>query len=129
MKLDLSFWKNASQRRKKIYLIIAVFVVAFMVTVIGSFVPISAQDAYTISNNLNQTLNENRANNNLVTYILLNNFSICLLMFIPIEPQSNTKRKQSQQQLSYIHPTKQLRYLSINVYTNSWSCIGNVYTL
>jgi hypothetical protein len=84
MKLDLSFWKNASQRRKKIYLIIAVFVVAFMVTVIGSFVPISAQDAYTISNNLNQTLNENRANNNLVTYILLNNFSICLLMFIPI---------------------------------------------
>src|SRR5450759_686551 len=84
MKLDLSFWKNASQRRKRIYSIIAVFVIALIVTVIGSIIPLSSQDAYTISNNLNQTLNENRANNTLTEYIFLNNFIICLVMFVPV---------------------------------------------
>jgi uncharacterized membrane protein SpoIIM required for sporulation len=84
MKLDLSFWTSASLRRKRIYSIIAVFVIALIVTVIGSFVPLSSQDAYQLSNQLNQTLNENRASNNLPTYILVNNFSICLLMFIPV---------------------------------------------
>jgi uncharacterized membrane protein SpoIIM required for sporulation len=84
MKLDLSFWTNASQRRKRIYSIIAVFVIALIVTVIGSFVPLSSQDAYQLSNQLNQTLNENRASNTLTQYIFINNFEICLLMFIPV---------------------------------------------
>ena len=84
MKFDLSFWKNASQRRKRIYSIVAIFIIALILTVIGSFVPLSSQDAYTLSNNLNQTLNENRANNTLTGYIFINNFSICLLMFVPI---------------------------------------------
>ena len=84
MRLDLSFWKNASQRRKRIYSIIAVFIIALIVTVIGSFVPLSSQDAYTLSNQVNQTLNQNRANNTLTQYIFLNNFEICLLMFVPI---------------------------------------------
>ena len=84
MKLDLSFWKNASQRRKRIYSIIAVFVVALIVTIIGSYVPLSAKDALTLSNQVNQTLNENRANNTLTEYIFVNNFRICLLMFIPV---------------------------------------------
>lgn len=84
MKLDLSFWKNASQRRKRIYSIIAIFIIALIVTVIGSFVPLSSQDAYTLSNQVNQTLNDNRANNTLTEYIFINNFSICLLMFVPI---------------------------------------------
>lgn len=84
MKFDLSFWKNASQRRKRIYSIVAIFIIALILTVIGSYVPLSSQDAYTLSNNLNQTLNENRANNTLTGYIFINNFSICLLMFVPI---------------------------------------------
>jgi uncharacterized membrane protein SpoIIM required for sporulation len=84
MKLDLSFWKNASQRRKRIYSIIAVFIVAFIVTIIGSYIPLSTNDALTLSNQVNQTLNENRASNTLTQYIFLNNFEICLLMFIPV---------------------------------------------
>ena len=84
MKLDLSFWKNASLRRKRIYSIIIVFVIAIVITFIGSFIPLSSQDAYTISNDLNQTLNTNRANGTLPEYIFLNNFIICLLMFVPI---------------------------------------------
>ena len=84
MKLDLSFWKSASQTRKRMYSIILVFLVAVLVTVIGSMIPLSSQDAYTISQNLNSTLNENRANNTLTQYIFINNLSICLLMFIPI---------------------------------------------
>jgi uncharacterized membrane protein SpoIIM required for sporulation len=84
MKLDLSFWTNASQRRKRIYSIIAIFIIAVIVTVIGSFVPLSSQDAYQLSNQLNQTLNENKASNTLTQYIFLNNFEICLLMFVPV---------------------------------------------
>lgn len=84
MKLNLSFWTNASQRRKRIYSIIAVFVIALIVTVIGSVIPLSSQDAYTLSNQVNQTLNQNRANNTLTQYIFLNNFEIALLMFVPV---------------------------------------------
>ena len=84
MKLDLSFWKNASPRRKRIYSIVAIFIVAFIITIIGSYIPLSAQDATTISNQVNATLNQNKANNTLTEYIFINNFSICLLMFIPV---------------------------------------------
>ncbi len=84
MKLDLSFWKNASSKRKRIYTIIFIFILAFVLTVIGSYIPISHQDAKTISDNLNSTLNQHKANNNLTEYIFLNNFEICLLMFVPI---------------------------------------------
>ncbi len=85
MKLtEMSFWKNASTRRKRLYLIGALFIVAFIVTVAGSYVPLSAQDASTISKNLNQTVNQNKANNTLPQAIFVNNFQICLLMFIPL---------------------------------------------
>jgi hypothetical protein len=84
MKLDLSFWKNASPRRKRIYSIIAIFLIGFMVTVIGSAIPLSHQDATTISQDLNATLNQHKNNNTLTEYIFINNFSICLLMFIPV---------------------------------------------
>jgi uncharacterized membrane protein SpoIIM required for sporulation len=84
MKLDLSFWTNASPRRKRIYSIIAVFVIALIVTVVGSYLPLSVSDATAISQNLNSTLNQNRANSTLTQYIFLNNFGICLAMFIPI---------------------------------------------
>ena len=45
MKLDLSFWTNASSKRKRIYSIIIIFILAFIVTVIGSYIPLSHQDA------------------------------------------------------------------------------------
>ena len=84
MKLNLSFWKNATPRRKRIYSIIFIFLLAILVTVIGSFVPLSSQDAYKLSYDLNQTLNQNKASDTLPQYIFLNNFKICLLMFVPI---------------------------------------------
>jgi uncharacterized membrane protein SpoIIM required for sporulation len=61
-----------------------IFVLAFIITVVGSYIPISHNDAQTISDTLNSTLNAQKANNSLTGYIFLNNFSICLLMFIPI---------------------------------------------
>ncbi len=79
-----AFWRNASSKRKRIYLIILVFVIAFVLTVVGSYVPLNHQDAQTISDNLNSTLNAHKANNSLTEYIFLNNFEICLLMFVPI---------------------------------------------
>jgi hypothetical protein len=84
VKLALPFWNNASSKRKRIYSIVFIFIIAFILTVVGSFVPLSHQDAQTISSNLNSTLNEQRAKGNLTEYIFFNNFEICLLMFIPI---------------------------------------------
>lgn len=84
MSFTLSFWKNASARRKRIYSIIFIFLIAVLVTVLGTLVPLNAQDARQISDSLNQTLNDNRANGTLPQYIFLNNFEISLLMFVPI---------------------------------------------
>ncbi|MGD0644398.1 MAG: stage II sporulation protein M [Candidatus Bathyarchaeia archaeon] len=84
MNLDLSFWKNASSKRKRIYLTIIIFVIAVILTIIGSFVPLSSQDASSITNQLNQTMNTHKANGTFTEYIFLNNFAICLVMFIPI---------------------------------------------
>jgi len=84
MKLDLSFWKNSTPNCKHIYSIILVFIVALVVTTVGSVTPLSQQDATTISQNLNNTLQQHRETNTLTQYIFQNNFSICLLMFIPI---------------------------------------------
>jgi stage II sporulation SpoM-like protein len=83
MKLDLSFWTSASSKRKRIYSIIIIFILAFIVTVIGSYIPISHQDAQTISNSLNSTLNTHKSFSSRTEYIFVNNFSICLVMFIP----------------------------------------------
>jgi uncharacterized membrane protein SpoIIM required for sporulation len=83
MKLP-ALWMNSSSKMKRIYFIIFIFVVAFILTVIGSFVPLSQSDAQSISNSLNQTLAEHRADNTLTQYIFLNNFEICLLMFVPL---------------------------------------------
>jgi len=84
MKFNLSFWKKATPNRKRLYSIILVFIVALVVTIVGSVTPLSQQDATNISQNLNSTLQLHRETNTLTQYIFLNNFGICLLMFIPI---------------------------------------------
>jgi len=83
MKIHLSFWTSASTRRKRLYTAILVLVIAIIITVVGSFVPISHSDAVTISNQLNQTVNAHKSNGTLTQYIFLNNFWLCLLMFLP----------------------------------------------
>jgi hypothetical protein len=82
--VDFSFWTTASTRRKRVYTFIFIFAVAFILTVIGSLIPISPQSAQQVSNQLNQTVNQNKASGTLPEYIFVNNFSICLVMFIPI---------------------------------------------
>jgi uncharacterized membrane protein SpoIIM required for sporulation len=84
MKFNLSFWKKATPNRKRLYSIILVFIIALVVTIVGSVTPLSQQDATNISQNLNSTLQLHRETNTLTQYIFLNNFGICLLMFIPI---------------------------------------------
>jgi len=82
--VNLDFWINASPRRKRILSTIAVLVVALVVTVIGSLMPISAQEAEQINSDLNQTVSSLSENGALMQYIFGNNFFICLLMFIPV---------------------------------------------
>jgi hypothetical protein len=74
------FWTQASSRRKRIYSITLMFVIAFLVTVAGTFVQLSPADAQAIDQQLNQT----RASKTLTLDIFENNFLICLLMFVPI---------------------------------------------
>lgn len=77
-------WKNASSKRKRIYSIIFIFVLACIITFVTSYLPISQSNAQSISASLNSTLNTNRSSGRLTEYIFLNNFEICLAMFIPI---------------------------------------------
>ena len=83
MNLDLSFWTNASSKRKRIYLIIFVFVVAFLLVAIGASIPISHQTANQLYDQLNQSIAQNKASGTVPQYIFLNNFGICLSFFIP----------------------------------------------
>jgi lipoprotein signal peptidase len=84
MKLNLPFWTNASSRRKRVYTIIFIFVLAVIVTFVTSYIPVSQSDANSISGTLNSTVNMHKSNGTLTEYIFLHNFEICLAMFIPI---------------------------------------------
>jgi hypothetical protein len=78
------FWIEASPRRKHIYAVIFVFVLAVLSTMIGLLVPVSPQEAQLISEQLNQTVTQGQAHGTLIPDIFLNNFPLCLLMFIPL---------------------------------------------
>jgi len=80
----LDIWRSASPRRKRILSAIAIFVIALIVTIIGSLVPVDAQEASQINDNLNQTVTSLGEEGVLTQFIFGNNFIICLLMFIPI---------------------------------------------
>lgn len=79
-----SIWSNASPRRKRIYSIIAVFLVSVIFTSIGSLMPVDPEQAQQISDELNQTTTVATQSGMLTQYILGNNFFICLIMFIPV---------------------------------------------
>jgi len=82
--MSITIWTKASTRRKRIYSIIAVFLVAFAVTAIGTLTPVDPEQANQISDELNQTVSTLNARGALTQYIFGNNFLISLLMFIPI---------------------------------------------
>jgi uncharacterized membrane protein SpoIIM required for sporulation len=77
-------WTKASTRRKRIYSIIAVFILAFILTAVGTLIPVSAEEVNQINDDLNQTISSLSERGVLTQYIFGNNFLICLLMFVPI---------------------------------------------
>ena len=80
----MGWWTKASTHRKRIYSVLAVLVVALVVTGLGSLVPVDQQTANQIDSQLNQTRDTLGAQGNLTAYIFGNNFLICLLMFVPL---------------------------------------------
>ena len=84
MNIPFSFWKEASPKRKRIYSIVFMLVLAIATTLLGTIVPISDEYAKLIYDSLNQTVTTNTANGTLIPYIFLNNFLLCLAMFIPL---------------------------------------------
>jgi hypothetical protein len=70
--------------RKRIYAVILVFIVALIVTVVGSLIPVSAEQAKQINDSLNQTVTTASESGSLTQYIFGNNFFICLIMFVPV---------------------------------------------
>lgn len=84
MILNLDIWRKASPRRKRIYSTIAIFVFAVIITIIGSLVPVDAQEANQINDALNQTVTTLGDEGVLTQFVFGNNFIICVLMFIPI---------------------------------------------
>jgi hypothetical protein len=84
MNLNLSFWKNASPKRKRIYSIAFMLLLAILATIMGTLVPLSAHDAQVINDGVNQTVTTNTANGTLIPSIFINNFGLCLAMFIPL---------------------------------------------
>jgi hypothetical protein len=84
MNIPLPFWNNASPRRKRIYTVVFMLILAIVATLLGTLVPLSAHDAQQINDGVNQTVTINKANGTLIQSIFLNNFGLCLAMFIPL---------------------------------------------
>jgi hypothetical protein len=82
--MSLGIWKNASPKRKRILSTIAMFIIAVVVTVAGSLMPVDPQQARQINNELNQMVTEANSNGTLVQSIFSNNLMIALIMFVPV---------------------------------------------
>jgi hypothetical protein len=84
MNINIPFWNNASPRRKRIYAALFVFLLSVLAIIVGFVVPVSQQDALALQNQLNQTETQGLATGTLPLSIFLNNFLLCLAMFIPL---------------------------------------------
>jgi hypothetical protein len=74
------FWTSASPKQKRIYSTVFVLMLAVLATFAGTMVPLGQEEAELIYNQLNQT----SSSPTLLTDIFVNNFPLCLLMFIPL---------------------------------------------
>ena len=79
-----SFWKNASSRRKRIYSFLFILLLVIIVTIIGVLIPTTPQQDQEITNQVNQTVINGKDAGTLASSIFINNFSLCLLMFLPL---------------------------------------------
>jgi hypothetical protein len=84
MQSPMVLWRSISTRRKRVYSILFILVVAIIALLIGSTATFTHDAAVSRSNILNQTLNNALASNDLTQTIFINNFSLTLLMFIPL---------------------------------------------
>jgi hypothetical protein len=83
--MSLGLWKGASPRGRRIIIIVAFFLFAILVTIVGILAPMSAQQIANENSELNST-QQNIQSMDLAhrtAAIFLNNFEICLLMFVP----------------------------------------------
>jgi len=74
------FWISASSKQKRIYSTLFVLGLAVIATLAGTLVQLNPEQAQDIYNQLNQTTRSPT----LLTDIFVNNFPLCLLMFIPL---------------------------------------------
>jgi hypothetical protein len=79
-----AFWRSISTRRKRVYSILFVLLLAVIALAVGAATTFDHDSAVSRSNLINQTLNRALASNNLTQTIFINNFSLTLLMFIPL---------------------------------------------
>jgi hypothetical protein len=83
MNIYPAFWRNASSKTKRIYLIIFILIIGTILTVIGSYIPVTGQDAQKRYDAVNDTLTQNPSFAGRTEAIFQNNLIICLIMFIP----------------------------------------------
>ena len=81
----MSLWKGASSRGRRIIIVVAFLVFAVLVTIVGLLVPMSPQQIASENNELNSTQQQIQSMDlaHRAAAIFLNNFEICLLMFVP----------------------------------------------
>jgi hypothetical protein len=80
----LSFWTSASIKRKRVYSLLFIFLLSVVVTFAGTLVPLSDEAAHMLSDNVNQIVEKNDTLASLSIAIFVNNFLLCLPMFIPV---------------------------------------------
>ena len=84
MKIYWSFWTKLMPRQKRLYSFIFMLALTVLVTVIGALIPTSPQQSKEMTEQVNQTIINNKASGTLAPSIFINNFWLCLLMFIPL---------------------------------------------
>jgi hypothetical protein len=80
----LSFWKSASIKRKRVYSLLFIFLLSVVVTFAGTLMPLSDETAHVLSDSVNQIVEKNDTLSSLSVAIFVNNFLLCLPMFIPV---------------------------------------------
>jgi len=81
--MSLRFWNDAPPRRKRLMIIVLIFVVSAIMVGISTLTPLSRQSADLIYNELNQTVTTAKDSGNLLQYIFGNNLMITIMMLIP----------------------------------------------
>ncbi|MBC7130419.1 stage II sporulation protein M [Candidatus Bathyarchaeota archaeon] len=83
--LEFQFWKTASSRTKRIYTIIAIFILSIIITFAGALTPLTMEQAEELSQDM-ENLVENLTDIGVLgqsAYIFGNNMMLCLSFFVP----------------------------------------------